>query len=452
MDFKNTLTAYNEHVAQIEEAKKIMMNAPAEVFGKYYHDFDFGMAKDSVVTDYLEWKMKQGNLTFEVLKEKQTITVADFLKKRILRFTPPPTKRELDEVNLELVTYYLPHGYDLPEEFKNWCAQFSRFISWEDDILIIDYNTYGKYLFDCLSMLSREERLALFELDAMLMMIHEDMRKILKETLAYATEKGFPPYNKIRHDGLMRFLLVRRAEKTGEILVCLVTSSETDHDFEEWFEEVLYRYRSKTEKDMRHAQIPYREMYLLYGVLLVELKRIPEAQEALKKGLRWDPVCFRMMSEYIETYKMSGNIEQFFVLTKEAFKIAFRPTDLARCYRNLGYYFVEKKLWSEAIACNLLSLEYDKEAKAAQSELYYINNATNGEIPEPSIEQAEEYSKKYGFPMGPDRDILGLSYAYGKHFLEENEPNAARYFLSIIYGLTGEPDIKEIIEKLPQEE
>ena len=111
---------------------------------------------------------------------------------------------------------------------------------------------------------------------------------------------------------------------------------------------------------------------------------------------------------------------------------------------------MEKKLWSEAIACNWLSLEYDKEAKAAQSELYYINNATNGEIPEPSIDQTREYSKKYGFPFGPDRDILGLSYAYGKHFLEENEPNAARYFLSIIYGLTGEPDIKEIIEKLPQ--
>ena len=181
MDFKNTLTAYNEHVAQIEEAKKIMMNAPAEVFGKYYHDFDFGVAEDEVVMHYMDWKMKQGNLTFEVLKEKQTIMVADFLKKRILRFTPPPTKRELDEVNLELVMYYLPHGYDLPEEFKNWCAQFSRFISWEDDILIIDYNTYGKYLFDCLSMLSREERVALLELDATLLMIHEDMRKLRPE-------------------------------------------------------------------------------------------------------------------------------------------------------------------------------------------------------------------------------------------------------------------------------
>ena len=262
----------------------------------------------------------------------------------------------------------------------------------------------------------------------------------------------------------MRFNIYKKDfNKALQIIEALVTKIEAlnafeddkvseYHDFEEWFEEVLYQYRSKTEKDLRHAQIPYREMYLLYGVLLVELKRIPEAQEALKKGLRWNPVCFRMMSEYIETYKMSGDLEQFFILTKEAFKIAFRPTDLARCYRNLGYYFVEKKLWSEAIACNLLSLEYDNEAKAAQSELYYINNATDGKIPEPSIEEVKEYGKKYGFPLGADKDILGISYSYGKHFLEQNKPNAARYFLSITYDLTGNQSIKEIIEKLPLEQ
>ena len=181
MDYEDTLTAYNEHVAQIEEARKMMMNAPVEVFGKYYRDFNFGVAKESIVMTYMDWKMKQGNVTFEVLKEKQTITVADFLKKDILRFTPPPTQRELDEVRLDIVRYNLPHNYDLPQHFEERCAQFHRFISWEDDIMIIDYNTYGKYLFDCLSMLSREERVALFELDAMLLMIHEDMRKIRPE-------------------------------------------------------------------------------------------------------------------------------------------------------------------------------------------------------------------------------------------------------------------------------
>ena len=133
---------------------------------------------------------------------------------------------------------------------------------------------------------------------------------------------------------------------------------------------------------------------MLYGSQLVELNRIPEAQEALKKGLRWDPICFRMMSEYIETYKMSGDLEQFYILTKEAFKIAFRSTDLARCYRNLGYYFVEKKLWSEAISCNLLSLEYDNEAKAAQSELYYINSATDAKIPDPSPNRDAVFGSK----------------------------------------------------------
>ena len=80
MDYEDTLTAYNEHVAQIEEARKMMMNAPVEVFGKYYRDFNFGVAKESIVMTYMDWKMKQGNVTFEVLKEKQTITVADFLK------------------------------------------------------------------------------------------------------------------------------------------------------------------------------------------------------------------------------------------------------------------------------------------------------------------------------------------------------------------------------------
>lgn len=65
------------------------------------------------------------------------------------------------------------------------------------------------------------------------------------------------------------------------------------HVFDEFFEEVLYQYRAKPDKDIRRAQIPYTEIYMLYGSLLVELKRIPEAQEALRKGLRWNPVSFR---------------------------------------------------------------------------------------------------------------------------------------------------------------
>lgn len=222
------------------------------------------------------------------------------------------------------------------------------------------------------------------------------------------------------------------------------------HVFDEFFEEILYKYRAKPEKDVRWAQIPYTDIYMLYGSLLFELERIPAAQEALRKGLRWNPVSFRITAEYIETYKVTGDLEQFFSLTRDAFKIAFRSADVARCYRNLGFYFVEKEMWSEAIACYLLSMPYDSESKNAQSELYYINVNTDGQVSEPTMDQIKEYGEEYGFPVGADEDIIGLSFFYGKHFLEQNEPDIARYLLSIAYDLTDDDEIAEMINKISE--
>ena len=53
-----------------------------------------------------------------------------------------------------------------------------------------------------------------------------DFRMILTEVLAFAAETGFPYYHRMRHTGYFRHLLVRKAVKTGEILVDLVTTSE----------------------------------------------------------------------------------------------------------------------------------------------------------------------------------------------------------------------------------
>ena len=224
------------------------------------------------------------------------------------------------------------------------------------------------------------------------------------------------------------------------------------HDFHEYFEDVLYRYRERPEKDLRPSQIPYTEIYLLYGSLLVELNRIPEARTALEKGFRWNPVNFQLMSEYIETYKMTQDYERFLSLTKEAFTIAFRPADLARCYRNMGFWFSEKKLWGEAKVCYLLSLQYEKNSVQAQSELYYISMNEEEKDPEFTFEQVENYSEKYGFPLGPDKDIVGLAIAYGKHFLNSMETEGARYCLTIAYELTKDKSIAEILKKLPQDQ
>ncbi len=56
--------------------------------------------------------------------------------------------------------------------------------------------------------------------------VDEDYRLILSETLAYFRGKDTPFYHKLKHEGYLRHLLVRKAHKTGEILVDLVTSSQ----------------------------------------------------------------------------------------------------------------------------------------------------------------------------------------------------------------------------------
>ena len=77
--------------------------------------------------------------------------------------------------------------------------------------------------------------------------VDKDFRMILRETLSYFRGKETPYFHKRTHEGFLRFLLIRKAAKTGEILVDLVTTSKTPKDtpctevslLEDWKETVL---------------------------------------------------------------------------------------------------------------------------------------------------------------------------------------------------------------------
>ena len=62
--------------------------------------------------------------------------------------------------------------------------------------------------------------------------IDEDMRKVLRATLDYFKKSNQTFYKKNSHEGYLRYLLVRKAAKTGEILVDLVTSTQISYIYE----------------------------------------------------------------------------------------------------------------------------------------------------------------------------------------------------------------------------
>lgn len=71
--------------------------------------------------------------------------------------------------------------------------------------------------------------------------VDADLRKILTATLDFFRKKRIPFYHKMRHEGVLRHLLVRKGWKTGEMLICLVTSSQGENNV--LGQEVMEEYR-----------------------------------------------------------------------------------------------------------------------------------------------------------------------------------------------------------------
>lgn len=63
-------------------------------------------------------------------------------------------------------------------------------------------------------------------------LVHGDMTEILGCVLEYFQNLGVSFYKKMKHEGYLRHLLLRRGDSTGEILVSLVTTTQEEYDLQ----------------------------------------------------------------------------------------------------------------------------------------------------------------------------------------------------------------------------
>lgn len=62
-------------------------------------------------------------------------------------------------------------------------------------------------------------------------LVHSDFSAVLRHVLDYCQEADLSFYHKMRREGYLRYLVVRKSEYTGEILVNLVTTTQIEHDW-----------------------------------------------------------------------------------------------------------------------------------------------------------------------------------------------------------------------------
>lgn len=288
-------------------------------------------------------------------------------------------------------------------------------------------------------------------------LLYEAMPDDMKAELADAIDKDGKGFDAALEE--IRFCIYKKElDKALRLMQALVDKYEkldmyaddevsAYFDFSEFFEEILFKQINNPEKDVRRAQIGYSEMYLLYGSLLFELKRYDDAEEVLRKAMRWNPSSARIAFEHAETYKVRGMMDEYVNATRDIFKIAFRPADLARCYRNMGYYFVEKGEYQTAVCCEIFSLQFDK-SDMVQSELYYISTQDKTVNIDPDIEMIKKCFAVIDIPFGPDDDIIGMAYQLTKIWMERKDKEGAEYFLSIILGFFENKELLDMLEEI----
>lgn len=231
------------------------------------------------------------------------------------------------------------------------------------------------------------------------------------------------------------------------------SSTSEYHDFENPMEYYLYQMRSRPEKTVRQLPQPVALLYLAYGYTLYDLDRLDEAEAALVTARRWNPTSPQVMFELAEVYKKRGQLDRFWNLTLDALSLAYRRSQVSRGYRNLGYYFIEKQQWEDAIDFFFLALAYcpaedEHGRQMIHEELLYINMQTNEDVNPPTEEEVQACCERHGIPIGVDESVLRLAYTLARQAKEAGAKSDALFFFQIVYGILRLDEIRKEIEEL----
>ena len=138
---------------------------------------------------YEIWRADPDNLTIEKLWRMECQLTYDLLIKGVLDFDKAPSGDEVEKVRMDLLMKGLESGIQPPIDFEKTAAKIRRYSYWKDQLFMINYPLIYKELYQhCIDKLSKEQRMAIYEYDEQLKMIHQDMA-VLKPELAHYLNK-----------------------------------------------------------------------------------------------------------------------------------------------------------------------------------------------------------------------------------------------------------------------
>ena len=214
------------------------------------------------------------------------------------------------------------------------------------------------------------------------------------------------------------------------------------------FEYALYRFDRGSEKEIVRIPLAYPDLYSIYASALTHFHQHLEARSALRKALRWCPLDNRINADYIETFRATGDLEEFRNLTLEAFEMTYRGDVIARLYRNLAYVFEQKKLDRPAAACYKMCFHFNEHSRF-YDENYSPELLTHpASVSEMTLAEAKQCLKEHGVPQGADSNLIAIAAAMTKEAHTKRLLLEERVVYMNLYEMTQDENIRPQIERI----
>ena len=166
-------------VQYVVEIRKVLDNSKPELFGKYICRRIKEGNYDDVKENYAKWKKRHAEVTMEMLLAKQEQMLKTYLDKGIMRFEDSPTNKMMKIVDYDYHTAHLDCDFRETEEYKKAYTKLMGYAIRNEGMLCINYNKYGKYVFNNYDKFSEGQKPALLELCVILDLIQEDMKELM---------------------------------------------------------------------------------------------------------------------------------------------------------------------------------------------------------------------------------------------------------------------------------
>jgi len=180
------------------------------------------------------------------------------------------------------------------------------------------------------------------------------------------------------------------------------TDGKVHKSFHSAMERELYsllEQRNGSKRDIEWVEQPVSDGFYFLAILDFQENKHDDALANMQKAIQWNPVRSAFFAErgFMQLRKNSGpDIVAAKIAYEKALELADNPEDFAAALRGLAFVLVERRELQKALACLIVSKEFDADADDADEEIQYIRQADPELVSAMNLKMAREILKNAG--------------------------------------------------------